>query len=104
MAEPTEFEGEQLKELATHDYAPIPIEYAAHVLVYEKGVWNITVLVEGEMGRGEVSFQERIMAPVNLGWLVAIGPPVAGLVILVYIFLRLQRSAQQEHDVGSDET
>jgi hypothetical protein len=103
-AEPAETEGEEISEVATHDFAPIPNEYAAHLLVYQEGLWNITVRVEGDFGDGEVTYVERITNPVDLGWLVAFGPPVAGMVLLILVFLRLQRNAQRSREGNLEDT
>ena len=98
VAEPAERPGKAIREKATHEFAPIPNEFAAHILVYEEGLWNISVEVEGELGTGKVTYVEHISNPVNLGWIVAFGPPVAGMTILIIIFMRLQRNAQKARE------
>jgi hypothetical protein len=81
---------------ATQDIAPIPKEYAAHVPVDVTGIWSITVQVDGELGQGEASFDERISAESILPMLITIGAPVAGLAVLIGIFVWLQRNSQRE--------
>lgn len=80
---------------ATHDIAPIPKEYAAHIPVDETGIWSITIQVNGEIGQGEASFDERISAPSILPTIITIGAPIAGLAILISIFVWLQRNSQR---------
>ena len=80
---------------ATHDIAPIPNEYAAHLPVDQTGLWSITVVVDGELGQGQAMFDERISAPSILPMLITIGAPLVGLVILISIFVWLQRNNQR---------
>jgi hypothetical protein len=80
---------------ATHDIAPIPNEYAAHIPVDQTGLWSITVSVDGGPGQGQVSFDERISGQSILPMIITIGAPVVGLLILVAIFVWLQRNSQR---------
>lgn len=91
--------GQPVDSTATHDIAPIPTEYAAHLSVDSTGVWEITIIIDGEAGPGEVSFLERVQNPPDLGWLIAIGAPVSALLLLALIFLWLQ-NAQNESTAG----
>lgn len=79
---------------ATQDIAPIPKEYAAHIPVDTTGIWSITIQVQGELGQGEASFDERVSAESILPMLITVGAPVAGLAILIGIFVWLQRNSQ----------
>lgn len=85
-----------LQAEATHDIAPIPTEYAAHLPVTATGVWQVTVHIEGEQGTGEVSFPVRITGSTAIGTGLAVGLPVAGLISVVVLFLWLQRHSQRE--------
>ena len=75
-----------------HDFAPLPTEYAAHLLIPESGLWLVSIQVESEWGYGEVSFYQQISKPSNLGAIVSIGAPVGGLLLLVLIFFWLQKN------------
>lgn len=79
---------------ATHDIAPIPNEYAAHLPVEDTGIWSITIQVQGELGQGQASFDERVSAESILPMLITVGAPLAGLAILIGIFVWLQKNAQ----------
>lgn len=81
--------------VATHDIAPIPNEYAAHLPVDVTGIWSITVFVDGDPGYGEATFDERVNSPSILPTLITIGAPVGGLAILIGIFIWLQRNSQR---------
>ncbi len=91
---PVEGQWEPLEAVATHDIAPIPGEYAAHLLIPTAGVWEVQVLIDGELGAAQVSFLERITTPSALGPILSVGAPFAGLVILIVAFLWLQRKSQ----------
>jgi hypothetical protein len=84
-----------LREVATHDIAPIPTEYAAHLVIPEAGLWRITIQVESDMGMAEVEFLARVSKPSSIGVIFAVGAPVVGIAILALIFLRLQRATQE---------
>jgi hypothetical protein len=94
----TEGEPTSINSIATHDIAPIPDEYAAHLLIPRAGVWNIVVQVDGPLGSGETSFLERVSGPSSLGPIISIGAPFGGLAILIIIFLRMQRNSGEEKD------
>ncbi len=91
-------DGEVIKvvAIATHDIAPIPDQYAAHVLIPRAGVWNIVVHVYGPLGAGEVSFLERVSSPSSLGPIISLAAPFGGLAILIFIFLRMQRRSGEK--------
>jgi len=91
-AEPVEFEATPLSEIASHDFAPLPTEYAAHLPIPESGLWLVSIQVESEWGYGEVSFYQQISKPSNLGAIVSIGAPVGGLLLLMLIFFWLQKN------------
>lgn len=98
-AEPTEGQAPPVESPATHDIAPIPSEYAAHLPVSNAGVWRVTVSVDGAEGSAEVSFLTRVGGSTALGSLLAVGLPIAGLVLLAAVFLWLQQHegrAEQE--------
>jgi hypothetical protein len=95
-AHSTEGEPTTLEVVATHDIAPIPDEFAAHVLIPRAGVWSMVVRVDGPLGMGEVSFLERVSSPSSLGPILSVGAPFGGLAILIIIFLRMQRKSKEE--------
>jgi hypothetical protein len=91
LAEPVDFDSAKISEVATHDYAPLPTEYAAHLAIPDVGLWLVTIEVESELGAGEVSFYQQISNPPNLGAWVSVGAPVGGLLLLVVVFFWLQK-------------
>jgi hypothetical protein len=93
---PLENDAPELSEVAIHDIAPIPTEYAAHLPVAATGLWEIQIDIQGAEGGGSATFIERVQNPPNLSWLVAIGAPIAGLVLLGAIFFWLQKNSGQE--------
>jgi hypothetical protein len=95
LVEPVDADGMAFEVEATHDIAPVPSEYAAHLPVPSTGVWRITVRVDGPLGAGEAGFLERVTRPTRLGAWVAIGAPVAGLLALAGVFFWLQRQARR---------
>lgn len=103
-AQSTEGEPTVIETVATHDIAPIPDEYAAHVLVPSAGVWKIIVRVDGPLGAGEASFLERVSSPSSLGPILSVGAPFGGLAILILIFLRMQKKAKEETENAPDNT
>lgn len=94
--EPVDAAGAPFEVEATHDIAPVPSEYAAHLPVPATGVWRITLRVDGPPGAGEASFLERVTRPTRLGAWVAIGAPVLGLLGLAAVFLVLQRQTRAD--------
>jgi hypothetical protein len=97
-AAPVEVEGRTLRVVATHDIAPIPTEFAAHMLVDTTGLWEIGVEVDGPAGPGKAAFILTISSPPSLGWLVAVGAPLGGLAALIAAFFWLQRKTEQGGD------
>jgi hypothetical protein len=100
-AHSTEGEKTTIDVVATHDIAPIPDEYAAHLLIPRAGVWSIVVRVDGPLGTGEVSFLERVSSPSSLGPILSVGAPFGGLAILIIVFLRMQRRSEEETEQES---
>jgi hypothetical protein len=94
-AEFTEGEATAVGGVATHDIAPIPTEYAVHLPVERAGVWRIEVTVEGTQGIGATDFLVGVGGSTTLGTALAVGLPIAGLLLLVAVFLWLQRNADQ---------
>ena len=101
-ASSTEGEDSTIDAIATHDIAPIPDEYAAHLIIPRAGVWSINIQIDGPLGYGEVSFLERISSPSSLGPIISIGAPFAGLAILIFVFIRMQRDSMDKTQ-GSEE-
>lgn len=96
----TEGEATRVTAIATHDIAPIPDEYAAHMLIPRAGVWNIVVHVDGPLGDAQASFLERVSSPSSLGPIISVGAPFGGLAILIIIFLRMSRRSGEETEKG----
>ncbi len=94
-AEPTEGDAPRVEAQATHDIAPIPSEYAAHLPASEVGVWRVTVSVDGERGAAEVSFLIRVGGSTAVGSVVAVGLPIVGLLLLGIVFFWLQRNEER---------
>ncbi|TFH35461.1 MAG: hypothetical protein E4G99_07230 [Anaerolineales bacterium] len=93
-AEPVDFKSDSFEEPATHDFAPLPTEYAAHLPIPEVGLWLVTIQVESEPGFGEVSFYQEVSNPPNLSILVSVGAPVGGLLLLLLVFFWLQKNSR----------
>ncbi|MGA9533141.1 MAG: hypothetical protein WBR18_10540 [Anaerolineales bacterium] len=91
----TDGEATPVGGVATHGIAPIPTEYAVHLPVERAGVWRIEVTVDGVQGTGGIEFLVGVGGSTTLGTALAIGLPVAGLALLVAVFLWLQRNADQ---------
>jgi hypothetical protein len=98
IAEYQEGDSPVLREIATHDIAPIPDEYAAHLKVPDTGVWKVTVSVESEGEPAEADFLIRVAGNTAIGTIIAIGLPVAGLGLLILVFLLLQRNENEPEE------
>jgi hypothetical protein len=55
-AEPMGFEAASVEAEATHDIAPVPIDFASHLPVSLPGNWQITIDIDGPLGSATVSF------------------------------------------------
>ncbi len=99
QAAPTEGDAAPVEVQATHDIGPIPTEYAAHLPVDAAGVWRVTVDVQGPQGTGQVEFLTRVSGSLALGAVISVGLPIAGLALLMLVFLWLQRSSQESETV-----
>jgi len=93
-------EAPAIEAQATHDIAPNPVEYGAHLPVSKAGRWEISVAIDGEAGSGEVRFEERISRPTSLSTILVIGLPLGGLAALVGVFLGLQRQQRRRAGAG----
>jgi hypothetical protein len=97
-AAPSDHDSEQLQAIATHEYAPLPTEYAAHLPVPTAGLWEITIHVDSLLGSGQVSFFQQVSRPSSISAWLSVGAPFAGLVMLVLLFLWLQRQSNIEQE------
>lgn len=97
-ANPTEGSEPPLEVVATHDFAPNPVEYAAHLPVTAAGVWEIGVQVSGELGIGETSFLQRVSSSAALGAGLSLALPVVAIAGLLLAFMLLQRKDDQAHE------
>ncbi len=92
IASPIDQEEVRIETEATHAFAPISTDYAAHLLVDAVGQWEIQVLVRGELGEGSDSFTERVTSGNTLGPLLSVAVPIAALLALAVVFFWLQRN------------
>jgi hypothetical protein len=99
-AEPFDFNAASIEEIATHDFAPLPTEYAAHLPIPQVGLWLVTIQIDSELGSGEVSFYQQISNPPNLGALVSVGAPLGGLLLLALVFFWLQRNSRSSRSIN----
>lgn len=90
-AKPLNGDGPVLETTATHDIAPIPSDYAAHLPVPSAGDWTIEVTIESQSGSASVTFQEHVVSRNTLAPLLSAVLPFAGLALLIVIFLVLQK-------------
>jgi hypothetical protein len=88
---PTEANDPAIEAIASHEMAPNPVDYAAHLPVTSAGVWEVRVRVNGKAGAGEVSFLQRVSTPATLGTALSLALPLVGIGGLVLVFLLLQR-------------
>ncbi len=68
---PLENDAPELSEVAVHDIAPIPTEYAAHLPVAVTGLWEIQIDIQGAEGDGSATFipmddEERRERPIEI--------------------------------------
>lgn len=98
-AAPSDHDSETIQSVATHEFAPLPSEYAAHLPVPTPGLWEITIHVESELGVGQVSFFQQIARPSSINAWLSVGAPFAGLLLLALLFLWLQN---QHRDQAGD--
>jgi hypothetical protein len=95
-AAPSDHESQEMQAIATHEYAPLPSEYAAHLPVPTAGLWEITIRVESPLGVGQVPFFQQISNPSSISAWLSVGAPFAGLLLLALLFLWLQRQSRTE--------
>jgi hypothetical protein len=92
VATPIDGSGQAVEAEATHEFAPISSDYAAHLKVNEVGQWEVEVLVQGDLGEGSASFTERVTSRNTIGPLLSVAVPIAALLALGLIFFWLQRN------------
>lgn len=97
-AAPSDHESKELQVIATHEYAPLPNEYAAHVPVPTPGLWEVTIRVGSPLGVGQVSFFQQISRPSSISAWLSVGAPFAGLLLLGLLFFWLQRQSRDEDE------
>lgn len=98
-ASPSDHESSSIQAPATHEYAPLPTEYAAHLPIPTAGLWEISIHVESALGSGQVSFFQNVSRPSSLSAWLSVGAPLAGLLLLLLLFFWLQRQTNKEtHD------
>lgn len=95
-AAPSDHESQAMQVIATHEYAPLPSEYAAHLPVPTAGLWELTIRVESALGVGQISFFQQISNPSSISAWLSVGAPFAGLLLLALLFLWLQRHNREE--------
>jgi hypothetical protein len=98
IARPLEQSGPTIEAMAIHAFAPIPMDYAAHLPVDSVGLWEIQIHVHAAQGEGTVSFIERITSGKSLGPALAVAIPIAALAALGFIFIWLQRNSAEGDD------
>lgn len=94
-AEPVGFPAEPIVAEATHDIAPLEIDFAAHLPLPRPGTWQITVEIEGPRGAASVSFPldvNRTRTGSPLVWPLAF----LGAVLLISVAVLARRRAPTE--------
>jgi len=79
---------------AKHDNAPNPDEYGAHIPIPYAEVWKIKITID--QGKADISFLERVSNPNSVGTIIAVGAPIAGLLILGILFYWLRPKLAEE--------
>lgn len=92
---PVDHEGEPVEAVATHAYAPLPEEYAAHLPAETTGLWEVQIEIVSASGIGQASFYQQIANTAALGSILSVGAPFAGLLLLVLFFFWLQRNSEK---------
>ncbi len=79
---------------ATHQNAGNDYDYVAHFAVEKAGEYDVTVVVEDELGQAEVSFVETVSRGLTAGLLLGLAVPFVTLAVIVGIYL-WRRSAEE---------
>lgn len=101
-AEPAGFQAEPVMVEATHDIAPLEIDFAAHLPLPSPGTWHITLEIDGPRGAASLAFPlqvNRTSAGSPLTWPLAF---LAGLALFGTILAvrRRQLAAGQGERTG----
>jgi hypothetical protein len=64
-------------------------------------VWEISILIEGPSGPGEIAFLERVLKPATISPLLSVGAPFGGLIILGIVFYWLQRQSERDEKASA---
>lgn len=72
---------------ATHQNAGNDVDYVAHLEIETPGEWEVSVSVEDELGRAEVTFTETVSRGRNTGLLLTLAIPFVALAALVGVYL-----------------
>ncbi len=98
MMEPQDIPGAQpIGGLATHEQSVNRLFYEIDLEVPAEGLWQVTLLLDGPAGRGQVSFDVQVLPPgsgLGLVWPIAAG--VAILLAIVYIYRQGTRTQQPQ--------
>jgi hypothetical protein len=91
-----------LRQVATHEDAGSPVDFAAHIAITEEGSWNGAVRVVGPLGTSEAKFLQQVTAPRALNTVILVGIPfVAILVVFVAFWLaRTRKTSDEEPSVA----
>lgn len=94
-AEPIGFEADTVEAEATHDIAPLIIDFAAHLPVSRPGTWQITIDINGPRGTASLSFPLQINRTSQSSPLIW---PAAflGAVLLVWAMIGVRRRQANE--------
>lgn len=79
--------GDLVTGTATHQNAGNEIDYVAHLEVERTGNWNVKVVVEDDLGQGEVAFTETVASRLSIGLIVGMAVPFFFLMIVVGVYL-----------------
>lgn len=55
-ADPVDFQADSVSGEATHDIAPLEIDFAVHLPLPAPGIWQITIDIDGPFGSASLSF------------------------------------------------
>lgn len=89
-AEPDGFDAESVQSEATHDIAPLIIDFAAHMPLPKPGLWQVTIDIDGPRGFASLSFPLQVNrstqgSPLVLPGLLLAGALAAGAAFVIRV-------------------